>query len=56
VKHLLESIRAEKLDVVTGPGSLDLDVASGKGYFINPVIISNPPDTSRVVTDEPFGK
>ncbi|KAH6871763.1 aldehyde dehydrogenase [Thelonectria olida] len=54
VKHLLEDIRAENLDVVTGPASLDLDAANRKGYFINPVIVSNPPDTSRVVTDEPF--
>ena len=27
----------------------------GKGYFIQPTIIDNPPDDSRIVTEEPFG-
>ena len=26
-----------------------------KGYFITPTIIDNPPEDSRVVTEEPFG-
>ncbi|KAG5985248.1 hypothetical protein E4U55_007873 [Claviceps digitariae] len=25
------------------------------GYFVNPVIVANPPDTSRIVMEEPFG-
>jgi acyl-CoA reductase-like NAD-dependent aldehyde dehydrogenase len=28
----------------------------GKGYFVTPTIISNPPDDSRIVVKEPFGK
>ncbi|MCJ1368759.1 hypothetical protein MMC16_007905 [Acarospora aff. strigata] len=28
---------------------------SGKGYFITPTIIDNPPEDSRIVTEEPFG-
>ena len=28
---------------------------SSKGYFIEPTIIDNPPDDSRIVTEEPFG-
>lgn len=31
-------------------------VSGGKGYFINPSIIENPPDDSRIVVEEPFGK
>jgi acyl-CoA reductase-like NAD-dependent aldehyde dehydrogenase len=36
-------------------------VAGGKieesaGYFIHPTIIDNPPEDSRIVVDEPFGK
>ena len=27
----------------------------GKGYFITPTIIDNPPDNSRIVQEEPFG-
>jgi hypothetical protein len=27
-----------------------------KGYFITPTIIDNPPDDSRIVVEEPFGK
>jgi acyl-CoA reductase-like NAD-dependent aldehyde dehydrogenase len=30
-------------------------VSSGKGYFINPTIIDNPPEKSRLVVEEPFG-
>jgi acyl-CoA reductase-like NAD-dependent aldehyde dehydrogenase len=26
-----------------------------KGYFISPAIIDNPPEDSRIVTEEPFG-
>ncbi|KPI38769.1 putative aldehyde dehydrogenase DhaS [Cyphellophora attinorum] len=32
-----------------------LDVQDGKGFFINPAIIDNPPDDALVVTEEPFG-
>lgn len=28
---------------------------TSKGYFITPSIIDNPPDDSRIVTEEPFG-
>lgn len=31
------------------------DVASGKGFFIQPAIIDNPPNDSRIVAEEPFG-
>lgn len=29
---------------------------NAKGYFIQPTIIDNPEDESRIVTEEPFGK
>jgi len=32
------------------------DVNPGKGYFINPAIIDNPPEDSRIVQEEPFGE
>lgn len=28
---------------------------SGRGYFVEPAIIDNPPDESRIVMEEPFG-
>lgn len=31
------------------------DVAASKGFFIKPTIIDNPPNDSRIITDEPFG-
>ncbi len=27
----------------------------GKGYFVNPTIVDNPPEDSRIVVEEPFG-
>ena len=27
-----------------------------KGYFITPTIVDNPPDSSRLVVEEPFGE
>lgn len=31
------------------------DVASAKGFFIQPTIIDNPPNDSRIISEEPFG-
>ncbi|KAL1304346.1 hypothetical protein AAFC00_000744 [Neodothiora populina] len=33
----------------------DPDVATGKGYFIQPTIIDNPPNDSKIIAEEPFG-
>lgn len=33
----------------------DAEVKAGKGFFIQPTIIDNPPDDSRIVQEEPFG-
>lgn len=29
---------------------------TGKGYFINPTIVDRPPEKSRLVVEEPFGR
>ncbi|KAJ4292682.1 hypothetical protein N0V90_009345 [Kalmusia sp. IMI 367209] len=31
------------------------DIAAGKGFFIQPTIIDNPPNDSRIIAEEPFG-
>ena len=31
------------------------EVSTGKGFFIQPTIIDNPPNDSRIVSEEPFG-
>jgi len=31
------------------------DVAPSKGFFVQPTIIDNPPNDSRIITEEPFG-
>ncbi|KAI4129423.1 MAG: hypothetical protein LQ338_002263 [Usnochroma carphineum] len=31
------------------------DESTSKGYFFNPTVIDNPPEDSRIVTEEPFG-
>lgn len=33
----------------------DSEVAKSKGYFVKPTIIDNPPNDSRIITEEPFG-
>jgi acyl-CoA reductase-like NAD-dependent aldehyde dehydrogenase len=51
VRSLFDDIEKEKWKVAVG-GTVDTDVT---GYFINPTIIDNPSDDSRIVTEEPFG-
>lgn len=31
------------------------EVEKSKGYFIQPTIIDNPPNDSKIITEEPFG-
>jgi acyl-CoA reductase-like NAD-dependent aldehyde dehydrogenase len=33
----------------------EADVAESKGFFIQPTIIDNPPNDSRIIQEEPFG-
>ena len=37
-------------------GNLDKTFTDNKGFFVNPLIVDNPPDDSEIVTGEPFGK
>ncbi|KAJ5121321.1 uncharacterized protein N7515_009282 [Penicillium bovifimosum] len=48
-KELLSTISTEKLKAALG-GSVE----PSSGYFIHPTIIDNPPESSRVVREEPF--
>lgn len=55
LKDLVASIQSEGLTLATG----DISTAfsdEGKGYFMKPVIVDNPPDDSKIVIEEPFGK
>ncbi|WDK19239.1 aldehyde dehydrogenase [Colletotrichum graminicola] len=52
VKELLKDIEEQKLKVVAGSTA---PASNGKGYFITPTMIDNPPDNSRIVVEEPFG-
>jgi acyl-CoA reductase-like NAD-dependent aldehyde dehydrogenase len=54
VMDLLRDIKTSRLDIPTGEqASRD---PKGKGYFIRPTIVNNPPQSSRIVREEPFGK
>ncbi|KAM5357000.1 hypothetical protein ACJZ2D_016718 [Fusarium nematophilum] len=53
LKDLIASIESEKLEVVLGDTKVTASLK--RGYFINPIIIGNPPDDSRIVVEEPFG-
>ncbi|EAU32170.1 conserved hypothetical protein [Aspergillus terreus NIH2624] len=48
-KNLFASLSAEGLTPVLGGA-----IPESKGYFVPPTIIDNPPDTARVVQEEPF--
>ncbi|CAK7210438.1 hypothetical protein SEUCBS140593_000824 [Sporothrix eucalyptigena] len=54
VKDLLGDIAAQAQAVAVGSPQ---DASTiGKGFFIHPTIVDNPPDNSRIVVEEPFGK
>lgn len=53
LKALATSIKDSGLKTVHG--DLDKAFTNEKGYFMNPIVIDNPPDDSRIVQDEPFG-
>ncbi|PYH97160.1 aldehyde dehydrogenase [Aspergillus ellipticus CBS 707.79] len=47
-KNLLGAISADSLEAISSP----LPISSG--YFIPPTIVDNPPESSRIVQEEPF--
>lgn len=54
LQELVASIKSDGLRSLTG--DLDNAFSNENGYFVNPVIIDNPPDNSSIVTEEPFGE
>lgn len=48
-KDLFSSITTDKLKAALGG-----TIQESSGYFISPTIIDNPPESSRVVQEEPF--
>ncbi|MCX7037456.1 MAG: aldehyde dehydrogenase family protein [Proteobacteria bacterium] len=44
-------------DLRKGPGTMlaGAEQPTGEGYFINPVVVAEPGDSSRIVTEEQFG-
>jgi acyl-CoA reductase-like NAD-dependent aldehyde dehydrogenase len=52
VKELLSNIGETKLNVFPTDNTT---IEGLKGFFVRPVIVSNPPDDARVVVEEPFG-
>ncbi|KAM5341357.1 hypothetical protein ACJ41O_014388 [Fusarium nematophilum] len=53
VKDLIASLESEKLKLALGDPSVTSSQKSG--FFIDPVIVDNPPDSARIVVEEPFG-
>ncbi|KAL2818597.1 aldehyde dehydrogenase [Aspergillus granulosus] len=49
-KELFSTIASENLTAALGSA----EIADSEGYFINPTVIDNPPETSRIVQEEPF--
>ncbi|KAF9691952.1 hypothetical protein EKO04_010004 [Ascochyta lentis] len=51
VKSFFEDSKSQGYKFAVG----EADIASGKGFFIQPTIIDNPPNDSRIIQEEPFG-
>ncbi|KXJ88462.1 aldehyde dehydrogenase [Microdochium bolleyi] len=54
ISGLLKDVQETKGTIAFG-GNDGADGTMGKGYFIQPTVVDNPPDTSRIVMEEPFG-
>ncbi|KAI1391559.1 aldehyde dehydrogenase [Hypoxylon trugodes] len=52
VEGLLADIESNGLSIAAGNTK---PLADQKGFFLAPTIVDNPPDNSRIVTEEPFG-
>lgn len=53
VKTFFDDITKQGWDVAVGG---KLDDAPKNGYYITPTIIDRPPEKSRIVVEEPFGR
>lgn len=54
VKNLFEEAEKQKWTIALG-GLKELSEKPNKGLVLPPTIIDNPPESSRIVTEEPFG-
>lgn len=54
LKDFVASIKRDKLTIAVG--DLENTFSTDKGYFMSPLLIDNPPEDSRAVVEEPFGK
>ncbi|KAF7554294.1 hypothetical protein G7Z17_g3030 [Cylindrodendrum hubeiense] len=52
VKEFLIDIQKNKQTVLTGGNVME---NSSHGFFIQPTVVDNPPDESKIVVEEPFG-
>ena len=52
VKGFFEDTKAKGYKFAIG----EPDVAKSNGFFVQPTIIDNPPNDSRIIQEEPFGK
>jgi len=52
VKTFFEDSKAKGYKFAVG----ESDVKPEKGFFVKPTIIDNPPNDSRIIQEEPFGK
>ncbi|KAM3069063.1 hypothetical protein ACMFMG_004244 [Clarireedia jacksonii] len=55
VQSYYDDIEKNGLRAALGGPSALLKESLPKGYFLTPTIIDNPPDTERIVQEEPFG-
>lgn len=55
LRGILEDIEKTGLNVVAGETKLH-KAENGKGFFIQPTVVDNPPEDSRIVVEEPFGR
>lgn len=51
VQGFLEDVEKAGMNIAVGG-----KMPTSSGYFINPTIVDNPADDSRLVVEEPFGK
>lgn len=54
-RHLRHQSNKPPINPLTPPSGGTLPPSPPTGYFIPPTLIDSPPETSRIVTEEPFG-
>lgn len=55
VRAMYAQISTQGWQTVTGGDVPPQDPADNKGFYFTPTLLDNPPDDSKVVTEEPFG-